>query len=79
MNNPTPDPAERPKTERGRYARLFEGRGARIEVRREGDAAPQEVRRLRRLPDGTLQWTDDAGHPIPDPNTATPPSERKAG
>ena len=44
--------------------------GARVIVRRDSDGVVESVRWIRRLPDGTTQWTDDTGKPIPHPGDA---------
>ena len=44
--------------------------GAKVVVRRDSDGVIESVRWIRRLPDGTTQWTDDTGKPIPHPGDA---------
>jgi hypothetical protein len=60
-----PNPAKKIEAFKQKMQRIRE-RGAKVVVRR-GDGTVESVRHLRRLPDGSTQWTDEAGHPLPHP------------
>ena len=65
------DSDTRPAVQRGKYAQAFEGRGARVVVHEED--GKDNIRFIRRRPDGQLEWTDPEGNVIPDPEDPADP------